>query len=300
MPVVEVKDLSVHYGSEIAVEGVNFVVEQGETVALVGANGAGKSSTINALLGVIRPSSGSARVLGADPQTDRARIATRWGVMPQSGGLPMGLRAGECVQLFADLYGRSAEAPNAIADCGLADVTRRRWRNLSGGQQQRLSLAIALVSGSELLVLDEPTAALDVDGQERVVELLRQRSAEGGTVLFSTHRFDEVEQVADRVVVLHNRTVVCDQTVVALTESAPEIRLRGLSPAEAVAINQAIGTAFTPVSSGEIVSALPAGSDAHQQLSAVLQWCESNGIAATAASVGRRSMADAYRELIDR
>jgi ABC-2 type transport system ATP-binding protein len=300
MPVVEVNDLSVRYGSEIAVEGVNFSVNKGETVALVGANGAGKSSTINALLGVIRPSSGSARVLGADPQTDRARIATRWGVMPQSGGLPMGLRAGECVQLFADLYRHGADAPKAIADCGLADVTRRRWRNLSGGQQQRLSLAIALVSGSELLVLDEPTAALDVAGQERVVELLRRRAAEGGTVLFSTHRFDEVEAVADRVVVLHNRAVVCDQTVVALTESAPEIRLRGVSAAQARAINQAVGTSFGPVSRDEVVSALPAGSDAHSQLSAVLQWCESSGIVATAASVGSRSMADAYRELIDR
>ncbi len=298
MPVVEVKDLSVRYGPEIAVEGVNFAVEKGETVALVGANGAGKTSTINALLGVIRPSSGSARVLGADPQTDRARIATRWGVMPQSGGLPMGLRAGECVQLFADLYQRGPDATAAISDCGLAEVSRRRWRNLSGGQQQRLSLAIALVSGTELLVLDEPTAALDVEGQERVVDLLRQRSAESGTVLFSTHRFDEVERVADRVVVLHDRSVVCDETVAALTEAAPEIRLRGISQAEAQAINQALGTSFAPVVSGEVVSALPAGSDAHRQLTAVLQWCESNRIAATAASVGSRSMADAYRELI--
>ncbi len=300
MSVVEVRDLGVSYGSEVALEGVTFAVEAGETVALVGANGAGKTSTINALLGLIAPSAGSARVFDTDPRTDRAALATRWGVMPQSGGLPMGLRAGECVQLFADLYGRGAEAESAIADCGLADVAHRRWRSLSGGQQQRLSLAIALVGGSDLLVLDEPTAALDVDGQDRVIDLLERRSDQGVTVLFTTHRFDEVERVADRVVILHDRSVVCDEAVAALTEAAPEIRLRGLGQTQAQSINDALGTSFDTTASGEIVSSLPAGSDAHQQLSAVLQWCEANGIAATAASVGSRSMADAYRELVGR
>ncbi|MGI9610675.1 MAG: ABC transporter ATP-binding protein, partial [Acidimicrobiia bacterium] len=256
MPVVEVEDLRVRYGAEIAVERVSFEVKNGETVALVGANGAGKTSTINALLGLITPSAGSVRVLGADPQTDRPKIAERWGVMPQSGGLPMGLRTGECVQLFADLYNRSEDADAAIADCGLSEVAGRRWRNLSGGQQQRLSLAIALVGGTDLLVLDEPTAALDIDGQERVVELLRQRSAGGSTVLFSTHRFDEVEQVADRVIVLHNRSVVCDATVAALTDAAPEIRLRGITSVQAAEINEALGLDFTPVATGEVVSAL--------------------------------------------
>ncbi|MBT8241306.1 MAG: ABC transporter ATP-binding protein [Acidimicrobiia bacterium] len=300
MPVVEVRDLSVRYGAEIAVERVNFDVEAGETVALVGANGAGKTSTINALLGVLKPSSGSVRVLDADPRTDRARIASHWGVMPQSGGLPMGLTAGECVQLFAELYGRGAHASSALDDCGLAGVATRRWRNLSGGQQQRLSLAIALVGGKDLLILDEPTAALDVQGQQRVIDLLRQRSDAGGTVLFTTHRFEEVEQVAERVVVLHDRSVVCDETVVALTEAAPEVRLRGLTHEQARSINDALGTAFQPAPSGEVVSALGAGSDPHQQLSSVLQWCEANGIVATAASVGSRSLADVYRELVVR
>lgn len=210
----------------------------------------------------------------------------------------MGLRTGECVQLFAELYDRRADAMAAVADCGLTEVSHRRWRNLSGGQQQRLSLAIALVGGTDLLVLDEPTAALDVEGQERVVDLLRRRSDDGATVLFSTHRFDEVEEVADRVVVLHNRSVVCDETVANLTEAAPEIRLRGLSNEQAQLLNQALGTSFESVAGGAVVSALTADSDAHQQLSTVLQWCESNGITATAASVGSRSMADAYRELI--
>jgi ABC-2 type transport system ATP-binding protein len=300
VPVVEVRDLSVRYGPQTAVEGVSFDVHAGQTVALVGANGAGKTSTINALLGVLTPSSGSVRVLDADPQTDRARIASRWGVMPQSGGLPMGLTAGECVRLFADLYGRGADALSVVADCGLAEVATHRWRNLSGGQQQRLNLAIALVGGTDLLVLDEPTAALDVEGQDRVVDLLRQRSRSGGTVLFTTHRFDEVEQVADRVVVLHNRSVVCDETVAALTQATPEIRLRGLTDEQAISINDALGTAFGPVQSGEVVSALPAGSHVHQQLSSVLQWCEAHGIVATAASVGSRSMADVYRELVGR
>lgn len=297
MTVVDVAGLGVRYDDVVALADVSFSIAAGETVALVGANGAGKTSTINALVGTTKPAAGTVSVFGVDPQTHRATIAHRWGVMPQTGGLPMGLKVAECVELFADLYGRGVDAAQVVHDCGLGGVASRRWRTLSGGQQQRLSLAIALVGGRDLLVLDEPTAALDVPGQERVLELIGQRSGQGAAVLVTTHRFDEVEQVADRVVVLHKGAVVANASVADLTHRAPEIRLGGLSIVDGRRIDEALGTSFA-VSGGQLVSPIATDVDPSERLQAVLAWCGANELAPTSASVGSRSLADAYRELV--
>ena len=297
MTVLAVNNLSVRYGEVAAVSEVSFSVEPGQTVALVGANGAGKTSTINAIAGTIRPSAGAVSVFGSDPQTDRSPIALRWGVMPQTGGLPMGLKAGECVRLFADLYDRGGDAAEAVAACGLDDVAGRRWRTLSGGQQQRLSLAIALVGGRDLLILDEPTAALDVPGQDRVLELIDERAKHGAAVLLTTHRFDEVERVANRVVVLDQGSVVANAAVADLTLKAPEIRLGGVSAVDARRINEAVGTSFSSAGA-DIVSPIPADADASAQLQTVLAWCAENEVQTSSASVGSRSLVDAYRELV--
>jgi len=130
MPVVDLQEVSVRYGAEVATTGVTFAAAEGETVALVGANGAGKTSTINAVLGLIEPAQGSVRVFGSDPRLRRPTIAQRWGVMPQTGGLPMGLTAGESVQLFADLYGRGNDVARTLDACGLAAAADKRWRHL--------------------------------------------------------------------------------------------------------------------------------------------------------------------------
>lgn len=210
----------------------------------------------------------------------------------------MGLKVGECVRLFADLYDRGDEAVRAVRACGLDDVASRRWRTLSGGQQQRLSLAIALVGGRDLLILDEPTAALDVPGQDRVLELIDERSKQGAAVLLTTHRFDEVERVADRVVVLDHGAVVANAAVADLTHKSPEIRLGGVSAVDAHRINEAFGTSFSP-SGSDVVSPIAVEADAGAQLQAVLSWCAANGVTTSSASVGSRSLVDAYRDLVD-
>ena len=297
--VVEVEDLSVRYGSVVAVRNASFTVGAGETVALIGENGAGKTSSLMALLGAIAPAQGTVRVFGQDPMQQRARLALRWGVMPQTGGLPMGLKAGECVQLFADLYGRSAEARSVVEQCGLAPVANRRWRTLSGGQQQRLSLAVALVAGSDLLVLDEPTAAMDINGQQRVLKLIRQRCDAGCAVLLTTHRMDEVELVADRIVVLHHGEVRADASVVELTSTSPQIRLRGLDRGQLETLNAAVGTQLQLDDASDLaVGAVPEGINPQGALQAVLAWCGQQQISTTEASVGRRSLADAYQEIV--
>lgn len=298
MTVLSVERLSVRYGSIAAVEDVTFEVGPGEVVAMVGANGAGKTSTVGALVGVIQSAAGRVRVFGADPWIDRAALSRRWGVMPQTGGLPMGLTVGECARVFADLYGHRSAVAGVLDDCGLAGLTGRRWRSLSGGQQQRLSLAVALLGGSDLLVLDEPTAALDPDGQQRVLDLVAQRSAAGTAVLVTSHRLDEVERLAQRVVVLHGGRLLADTSVAALTRAVLELRIAGVPHDAVPRLSAAVGVAFELDDAGEAVGRVPEGGDATALLRSVLEWCAARGISTTSASVGRRSLADAYRELL--
>ena len=210
----------------------------------------------------------------------------------------MGLQVRECVELFARLHGNDDTVASAIEQCGLDEVASRRWRTLSGGEQQRLSLAVALVGGSELIVLDEPTAALDIPGQERVLDVIADRSANGSAVLLTTHRLDEVEKVADRVVILHQGRLVANSTVAELTEAVPEIRLRGMDMGQAVELEGRVGLSFAAEPGGEWVAKLDTGQDPQARLSEVLDQCSEAGLKITSASVGRRSLADAYRELV--
>lgn len=295
--VVSAEDLSVRYGSIHAVSDVTFDVGAGEVVALVGANGAGKTSTIGALVGVLRPSTGRIRVFGADPWIERATLSRRWGVMPQAGGLPMGLTVGECARLFADLYRRGSAVGGVLEQCGLTGVSGRRWRSLSMGQQQRLSLAIALLGGDDLLVLDEPTAALDVEGQQRVLDIIAQRASGGTAALVTSHRLDEVERLADRVIVLHEGRLRADTSVTALTRAVPEVRIEGVPDDRLAELSAAVGVSFA-AGAGEAVGRIPEGGNPHELLRSVLDWCAAKEIIATSASVGRRSLADAYRELL--
>lgn len=223
-----------YYGPILAVNGADLQIDAGEIVALVGPNGAGKTTLIESLQGYREPHSGQVRIFGVDPRQHRHDITSRWGVMPQAGGIPMGLTVEEAVQLFAALYqGRghaTAVADHAIGVTGLSSLRRRRWRRLSGGQQQRLSLALALCGGRELLLLDEPTSALDSEGQRQVLELIAEQSHAGSAVLFSSHQFTDIEQIAGRVVVMYDAQIVRDERVDALMAMARTIRVRARSP----------------------------------------------------------------------
>ena len=199
-------DVHKHYGATRAVDGVDLAVHRGEVVALLGPNGAGKTTIFELLLGLVRPTSGSVSVLGHPPGTLRQRV----GAMLQSAGLPEQVTVGELVGLMARAYPDPRPVGDVLERTALTDRAGRTVTTLSGGERQRLLLAMALVGAPELLLLDEPTAAMDVASRRAFWRLARACVAEGATILFATHDLPEAEAVADRVVVVAAGRVLVD------------------------------------------------------------------------------------------
>ncbi|GAA1848823.1 ABC transporter ATP-binding protein [Pseudonocardia ailaonensis] len=203
---VAIRGLVKAYGAIRAVDGVDLEIGRGEVVALLGPNGAGKSTTIDALLGLTRPDEGEVRLFGRSPR--EAVAGGSVGAMLQSGGFPDDATAGELVKLTAALFKKPARP--AIERAGITGYAGQRYGRLSGGQKQRVRFAVALVGDPELLVLDEPTAAMDVGARREFWAAMREY---GRTVLFATHYLAEAEEFADRVVLLRAGRVVADGSV---------------------------------------------------------------------------------------
>jgi ABC-2 type transport system ATP-binding protein len=191
-----------------AVRGIDLDVAAGETAALLGPNGAGKSTTIDMLLGLSQPEAGSATVFGRSPAD--AVAAGRVSAMLQTGDLIRDLKVRELVTMVAALYPAPLGIDEVLELTGITDIAEQRTNKLSGGQNQRVRFAIALVADPELLVLDEPTVSMDVEGRRDFWETMREFAARGKTVLFATHYLEEADAYADRVVLMAHGKIVAD------------------------------------------------------------------------------------------
>jgi ABC-2 type transport system ATP-binding protein len=191
-----------------AVRGIDLSIARGETVALLGPNGAGKSTTIDMMLGLTRPDAGEVSVFGSPPH--EAVEAGEVGAMLQTGELVRDLSVRELISLVASLYAHAMPVDDALALAGLTDVADQRTQKLSGGQTQRTRFAIALVCDPQLLVLDEPTVAMDAQGRRDFWAAMREFAARGRTVLFATHYLEEADANADRAVLLAAGLIVAD------------------------------------------------------------------------------------------
>jgi ABC-2 type transport system ATP-binding protein len=200
--------LTVRHGDVLAVDDLDLRIGRGETVALLGPNGAGKSTTVSAVLGLLRPAAGSVRVLGRAP-ADAVRAGCV-GAMLQHGGLPGEARVGEVLHLVRRSYADPWPLDDLVATTGIGGLLGRDVDALSGGQRQRVLLALALAGQPPLLLLDEPTSAMDVEGRRAFWATMRDLAARGTTVVFATHHLEEADAVADRVVVMAGGRVVAD------------------------------------------------------------------------------------------
>ena len=191
-----------------AVRGIDITIAPGETVALLGPNGAGKSTTIDMLLGLLRPDGGTVQVFGMAP--DRAIASGAVGAMLQVGGVISDLNVREILQMVASLYPRPLDVDQVIQLTRIQDLVGRKTTKLSGGQTQRLRFALGLISNPDLLVLDEPTVAMDVEVRRQFWATMREFASRGKTVLFATHYLEEADAYADRIVLMARGRVVAD------------------------------------------------------------------------------------------
>jgi ABC-2 type transport system ATP-binding protein len=209
-PALEITGLTVRYGATVAVDDVDLRLPAGSTVALLGPNGAGKSTILNAALGLLRPAAGSISLLGRSPQ-DAVRAGCV-GAMLQHGGLASDARVGEVLRLVRRSYPDPWPLEDLVSTAGIDGLLDREVDALSGGQRQRVLLAVALAGQAPLLVLDEPTSAMDVEGRRAFWTTMRGLAGRGHTIVFATHHLEEADAVADRVVVVAGGRLVADGT----------------------------------------------------------------------------------------
>jgi ABC-2 type transport system ATP-binding protein len=210
VPAIALRGVTKRFGSVTAVDGLDLTIEPGEIVAFLGPNGAGKTTTIDMVLGLSRPDAGSVEVYGQAPRTAVAHGLVS--AVMQTGGLLKELTVQETVELTAALFAHTRPVGEVLERAGIADIAGRRVGKCSGGQQQRLRFAMALLPEPELLILDEPTTGMDVEGRRDFWAAIRADAERGRTVLFATHYLEEADAYADRVVLVSRGRVVADGT----------------------------------------------------------------------------------------
>lgn len=213
-PVARALGLTRSYGDTTALDAVDLDFRAGELVGLLGPNGAGKSTLLNLLVGLRRPTAGRCEIFGEDPRKPAARA--RIGVTPQETGLPETLRVREVVDFVSAHFAEHEDRDALLERFGLADLARRQTGGLSGGQKRRLAVALAFVGRPSLVFLDEPTTGLDVEARGVLWDRIRDFHADGGTVVLTSHYLEEVEALAERVVVLGGGRVLADDTTEAI------------------------------------------------------------------------------------
>ncbi|MEU4545866.1 ABC transporter ATP-binding protein [Nonomuraea dietziae] len=207
-------EVSKRYGEVNALDGVSLEIEAGRLVGLLGPNGAGKSTLVNLFVGLRKPTKGLVELLGGNPSDPRVRQGI--GVTPQETGLPEALKVGEIVDFVSSHFPKKVDKWELLDRFGLRDQAKRQVGGLSGGQKRRLAVALAFAGRPRIVFLDEPTTGLDVEARRALWEGIRAFHAEGGTVVLTSHYLEEVEALAERVVVIGRGRVLADDTIQAV------------------------------------------------------------------------------------
>jgi len=216
------------YGPVIALDGVSLDVPAGQLLGLLGPNGAGKTTLLQLFAGLRRPTSGTVELFGGDPR-DAAR-RRRLGCTPQETGLPPTLRVHEIVEFVAGHFDHPVPTGELLEQFGLTGLERRQSGGLSGGQKRRLAVAVAFAGRPDLVLLDEPTTGLDVEARHALWDAVRRYHQEGGTVVLTSHYLEEVEALAERVVVIDQGRVRADGTIAEVRSLVPARRVRLRAP----------------------------------------------------------------------
>lgn len=243
-------DVGRTFDATVALDGVSLDVPAGQLIGLLGPNGAGKSTLISLFLGLRRPTSGTVELFGGDPRDAVRR--RRMGNTPQDTGLPPLLRVREVVDFVAGHYDDPVPTGELLERFGLTDLARRQTGGLSGGEKRRVAVALAFVGRPRLVFLDEPTTGLDVDARHALWQAIRDFHAGGGTVVLTSHYLEEVQALAERVVVIDRGRVLADDSLQAV-RSVVDVRRVSLTVPDAASLDDLPGvTASTPGADGRV------------------------------------------------
>jgi ABC-2 type transport system ATP-binding protein len=236
---VDLVGVSKDFGHVHAVREVDLAIEPGEIVAFLGPNGAGKTTTIDMILGLSEPTAGQVSVLGLRPRQAIARGLVS--AVMQTGGLLKDLTVRETVAYTASLFADTRPVDEVLADAGITGIADRKVGKASGGEQQRLRFAMALLSDPALLLLDEPTTGMDVEGRRTFWSTIRADAEKGRTVLFATHYLEEADQYADRIVLISRGRIVADGTGAEIKALASGRTVRATLPGADTSALAALG-----------------------------------------------------------
>jgi len=236
--VILVKEFRKVYGDSPAVDGISFEVQRGEIFGLLGPNGAGKTTTLESLEGLRQPTSGSLSILGIDPTRQSNRLQNLIGVQLQSSGLPGYMTSKEAMEFFC-AYHKVTTRPDLLIRLGLGEKLNSQFSTLSTGLQRRLSLALAVAHEPPVVLLDEPTAGLDVGSRVELHQVMRELQAKGTTIILATHDMAEAEKMADRVAILLNGKIVALGTPTQLTATGSGLVKISVSSDTACLVNSA-------------------------------------------------------------
>ena len=286
------------YGKFTAVDGVSFHVAQGELVALLGSNGAGKTSLLEVLQGSTRSNDGRVRVFGLDPVADRAAIRQRTGIMLQEAGFAKDLTVRETLVMWAGTLTSPRPVADSLAMCGLEGRADIRVGSLSGGERRRLDLAMATLGRPELLFMDEPTTGLDPAVRQHTWELVRRMLDEGSTVLLTTHYMEEAEELADRILIMDKGRILTEGSVADIVSQHPcEITFTDVEISDVEF--ERLSHVVCPVSHDRGITRVPS-TDLHATLRELLALADSHNIHLDGLNARAASLESAFLRITSR
>ncbi|MCU1680042.1 MAG: type transport system ATP-binding protein [Amycolatopsis sp.] len=289
--VIQIRDLHQNYGKFAAVDGISLQVPRGRVLALLGTNGAGKTTTLDVLTGFQRPTSGTVRILGADPFKERAKVAPYVGIVLQEAGFLDVLTVAETVDAWRRFTPGARSRAEALEMVDLADRAGTPVGRLSGGEKRRLDLTLGLLGNPEVLFLDEPTTGLDPEARRNIWQLLRELILGGMTVLLTTHYMEEAEALADHVAIMDRGRIVREGTLAEVTARAATVVRFRLPPA--------LTTADLPPLDGAEVTereglVLVHSHEPQHVLFTLLGWAHARAVQLAELNVNAGSLEDAF------
>ncbi len=290
---IDVTNLVVQFRDVRALDDASLHVPYGQVTTLLGPNGAGKTTLVETLLGFRAPTSGTVRLHGLDPLRDHADVVVRTGALLQRGGVWFGMTPAEVIALTATYYDQPRPPRELLGLLSLENCAKTPWRRLSGGEQQRTLLALALLGRPRVLVLDEPTTAVDPEGRQVIREIIRTERDRGCALLITTHELTEAARNADHVVIMNHGRVIVQGSLGELAGDAVLI-VETSAPVDPRELGRRLGCLVTAIEPTRLHCAVDSTPERVALVSAYLEECS---VSLTALRT-RASLEERYLDLI--